>query len=89
MCRLLLRSRRDRPRSEPHPDRRNAVTDPEVDYFALANVLIDQHGMRARDRAARLMEEAVKTADAEAAADWCAVGQAIALLTDDPARTMH
>ena len=45
--------------------------------------------MDARAEAARLMQEAVRESDPEAAADWHAVAHAIALLTDQPARMMH
>jgi hypothetical protein len=62
---------------------------PEVDYFGLANLLIAQYGTDARAQAAQLTQAAQREADPEATADWFAVEQAVALLTNDCAVTRH
>ncbi len=71
----------------PEPVRADLVTLSEVNYFALANFLIDQHGTDARAEAVRLRHEALDEADALASTDWRAVEQAIALLSSDFAGT--
>ena len=48
--RMLLRCGRNRATPAPVPNRPGMLTDPEVDYFALANYLIDNHGHGRKDR---------------------------------------
>jgi hypothetical protein len=87
--RFLLRYRRDRPTPESGAEQKDMGLDSEVDYFALANLLIDQYGTDARAQAARLMQEAVREEDPLAASDWLAVGHAVALLTNDSVGARH
>jgi len=61
----------------------------EVDYFALANLLLDQYGKDAKAHPARLLHEAQTEDDPLAAADWLAVEHAIALLVIDSIATRH
>ena len=63
--------------------------DSEVDYFARANLLIDQYGADAKSQAARLMQDALQQDDPQATADWLTVEHAIALLTNDSAATRN
>jgi hypothetical protein len=70
-------------------ERTDIVTVSEVDYFGLANYLIDMHGPDARAQAARLMEDAIREQDSLAVADWAAVEQAIALLSRKAVDTVH
>jgi hypothetical protein len=85
--RFFLRCRRDR--STLNPERPDIGMDSEVDYFALAHLLIDEYGTDAGAHAGRLKQEAEREADPEAAADWRAVAQAITLLNNNSAATMH
>ena len=80
--RFLLRCRRGRSTPNPEPP-------DEVDYFALAGLLIAQHGTDAGAEAVRLRQEALREADPLAATDWLAVAQAVTLLNNDSAATMH
>ena len=86
--RMLLRCGRNRATPAPVPNRPGMLTDPEVDYFALANYLIDNHGQDEAE-ANRLMNDAVRENDPLAATDWLTVGHAIALLTNDFAGARH
>ncbi len=79
--RFVWLDRRKRPVAGRGPDQRGIVTVSEVDYFGLAHTLIDHYGTGAKAQAGRLMQEALREADQEAATDWRIVGQAIALLT--------
>jgi hypothetical protein len=82
--------RRWRPgRPAPEAERTDIGTVSEVDYFGLANYLIDMHGLDARALAARLMEDAMCEADPLAVEDWRIVRHAIALLTNDFAGARH
>jgi hypothetical protein len=87
--RLFRRCRRHHPPRERSNERRDIVMLSEVDYFALANVLINQYGADAKTRAASLMHEAQQNNDAAATADWLTVEHAIALLTNDSVATRH
>jgi hypothetical protein len=71
------------PPPEPNPERRDIVTASEVDYFGLANLLIDQCGTDARAQATRLMRDALQQDDPVGTADWLSVEYAIALLTNE------
>jgi hypothetical protein len=71
------------------PDRGGIVSDSEVDYFGLAHILIDYHGADALAQADRLMKDALREADKEAATDWHIVAQAIALLTNNSGESVR
>ena len=81
--------RRGKPTPTPAPGRSDIVTCSEVNYFGLANSLIDEHGIHARAEAARLMYDALREEDQLAVQDWLAVEQAIALLTNACAGPRH
>jgi regulator of protease activity HflC (stomatin/prohibitin superfamily) len=81
--RFVPRCRREGSALEASKKRSDIVTMSEVNYFGLAGMLIDNYGADARAQAARLTEEALREADGEAVADWRAVEQAIALLTNN------
>jgi len=87
--RFFLGCRRDRPTSEPNQERRDILQVSEVNYFGLAALLIDNYGTDARAQAARLRQEALRAADAQAAADWLAVEQSIRLPTNHVAGVRH
>jgi hypothetical protein len=87
--RIFLQCGRNQSAPASAPDRPGRLTDPEVDYFALANYLIDMHGTGARAEAARLMEDAAREDDLLAATDWLTVRHAIELLTNDFAGARH
>jgi hypothetical protein len=87
--RFFRRCRRKRSTPEPGPDRPDMLIGSEVDYFGLANSLIDGYGPGARAEATRLMEDAMREEDALAVADWLTVGHAIALLMNDSAGARH
>jgi hypothetical protein len=61
----------------------------EVDYFALANYLIDHYGPDAKAQAVRFTHEALQKNDSLEVADWQAVEQAIGLLTNECAGARH
>lgn len=87
--RFFRRRLRETPGPEAVIYRRDVVTAEQVDFFALAHMLIDLHRARARAEAARLIQEAQNDGDAEATADWLAVERAIALLTGDCPAARH
>ena len=91
---LLGRIRRFSRRCRPgwpasEAERTDIVTVSEVDYFGLANYLIDMHGPDARAQAARLMDDAMREEDSLAVTDWRAVEQVIGLLTNDSEGARH
>ena len=69
LSRIRRFSRRCR-RKRSTPERPDMLIDSEVDYFGLANSLIDEHGPGVRAQAARLMKDAMREEDALAVADW-------------------
>jgi hypothetical protein len=85
----LFRCRRERSAPENNPGRPDMVMGSEVNYFGLANLLIDQYGVDAKAEATRLMQEAMREDDPEAVTDWLTVEQAIVLLTDDSPATRN
>jgi hypothetical protein len=81
----MLQRRPAGPPPEPNANQSEIVTAPDVDYFALASILIEQYGTAARAHAAWLAQDASRERDSVAAEDWHTVGHAIALLTDESA----
>ena len=86
---FFLRCRRQRPAPATDPCWGDMVMGSEVDYFGLANLLIDQCGAGAKAEAVRLLQEARHENDDEAASDWLTVEHAIALLAGDSAATRN
>ena len=87
--RFFRRSLPDRSTPDPTPDQPGAGVESEVDYFALAHLLIDQYGADARAYAGRLTQETIQEDDALATADWRTVEHVIALLSNEAAATRH
>ena len=87
--RFLRGCRRATATADTNQQRPDIVTVSEVNYFGLANYLIDHYGADARVQAARLTQAALREDDQLAAQDWLAVEHAIALLTNDFAAARH